>query len=137
MRSPRGEIPKTENERFALLVTQLTLFKSMAATASSANPFTLPVVAAVMKHMNSDHSADSLLIVKAFGGEPNATSATMSGMDGEAIEFDAIVNGSSKKVRVAWSHPLTERAQIRPEVVRMYREACKLLGVTPREEAKH
>lgn len=90
-----------------------------------------------MRHMNADHANDSLLIVKALGGESTATSATMSGMDGEAIEFDAVVNGVTKRVRIPWSSPLTERAQVRPEVVRMYREACARLGVAPREEAKH
>lgn len=90
-----------------------------------------------MRHMNNDHVHDSLLIVKALGNEPEAASAEMSGMDGEAIEFQAVVGGQNKKVRVPWSQPLTERAQVRPEVVRMYREACTRLGVAPREEAKH
>ena len=90
-----------------------------------------------MRHMNNDHAADSLLIVKALGNEPSATAASMSGIDSEAIEFLATVGGASKKVRINWSAPLTERAQVRPEVVRMYREACSRLGVVPREEAKH
>ena len=90
-----------------------------------------------MKHMNNDHAPDSLLIVQALGHEPSATAALMSGMDGEAILFDATVNGEPKRVRIPWSTPLTERAQVRPEVVRMYREACTRLGVAPRVETKH
>lgn len=110
---------------------------STTSAPSSANPFAPPVVAAVMRHMNSDHAHDSLLIVKALGNEPSATAAEMSGMDGEAIEFVATVDGAAKRVRISWSQPLSERAQVRPEVVRMYRDACARLGVAPREEAKH
>jgi putative heme iron utilization protein len=83
--------------------------------------------------MNADHAADNVLICRALGGRPGATAAVMTGMDGEGIDFIAVVDGREVPVRVPFSRPLTERAEVRPEVVRMYREACAALGVAPRQ----
>lgn len=91
-------------------------------------PFTAEVVEAVRRHMNEDHAADGLLICQALGGQPSASAATMSGMDGAGIDFVATVNGEPVAVRVPFSRPLAARAEVRPEVVRMYREACVALG---------
>ncbi|GAA2796821.1 DUF2470 domain-containing protein [Saccharopolyspora taberi] len=104
---------------------------------SKPNPFDQQVVDAVVRHMNEDHAADSLLIVRALGGLPEATSATATGVDGEAISFDAQAGEGGVEVRIPWSRPLTERAEIRAEVVRMHREACDILGVPPRTGGDH
>lgn len=101
------------------------------------NPFSQQVIDAVMNHMNLDHTDDSLLIVKSLGGQPNATAAQMSGMDADAIEFTATIDGADRTVRVPWSERLTERPQVRVEVTRMYHEACAALGITPREAGEH
>jgi putative heme iron utilization protein len=98
----------------------------------TAEPFTSDVVAAVRRHMNDDHVEDSLLICRALGGVPDATAAEMVGMDAEGIDFAATVDGQPTAVRLAWSHRLDDRAQVRPEVIRMYREACESLGIAPR-----
>ena len=52
-------------------------------------------------------------------------------------DFEATVEGRPVTVRVPWSKPLTERPEIRLEVVRMYTEACAILGVTPRGAQEH
>ncbi len=101
------------------------------------NPFSQDVIDAVRDHMNLDHEGDSLLIVQSLGERPQATAATMSDMDGDAIEFDATIDGASEKVRVAWSERLTERGQVRVEVTRMYHDACAKMGIAPREAAEH
>lgn len=93
------------------------------------------VVAGVMKHMNEDHPADSLVICQALGGRPQAASAVVTGLDRDAIEFLVVVGGGTQTLRLPWSHRLGERAQIRAEVVRMYRESCEALGIPVREEA--
>ena len=98
----------------------------------SAQPFTSDVVAAVRRHMNDDHVEDSLLICRALGGVPNATAAEMVGMDAEGIDFAATVSGHPTAVRLAWSRRLSDRSQVRPEVIRMYREACEASGIAPR-----
>ena len=94
------------------------------------DPFPPEVVAQIMRHMNDDHAADSLLIVRALGGRPDATVVRMSGMDADGIDFT--VAGESVPVRVPFAYRLSERAEVRREVVRMYQEACAALGVSAR-----
>ncbi|MFC3998665.1 DUF2470 domain-containing protein [Nocardiopsis sediminis] len=102
-----------------------------------ASPFPPEVVRAVTAHMNDDHADDTLLICRALGGRPDAESARMTGLDGAGGDYVAVVGGAEVPVRIPWSEPLTERAQIRREVVRMYREACRRLGLAPRGETEH
>ncbi|MEV0454371.1 biliverdin-producing heme oxygenase [Catellatospora methionotrophica] len=99
------------------------------------NPFPPEVVAQIMRHMNGDHAADSLLICQAALPEParpDATAAVMSGMDHRGIEFQAVIKGVETPIRVPFAQELTERAQVRVEVTRLYREACALLGLPAR-----
>lgn len=99
-----------------------------------ADPFSPEVVAAIMAHMNGDHAADNLVIVRALGGVPEAEHARMSGMDATGIDFDVTVGAVGERqvpVRLAWSQPLTERSQVRPEVVRLYERAVALTGHSP------
>ncbi|GLY21889.1 DUF2470 domain-containing protein [Micromonospora sp. NBRC 101691] len=93
------------------------------------------VVAAVTRHMNDDHADDCRLICQGLGGQPRATEARMSGMDDEAMEFVATVDGAPVPVRIPFRSRLTERRQIRAEAAWMYREACGKLGITPRADA--
>ncbi len=109
----------------------------MSRSDGTEDPFTPDVVAAVMRHMNDDHADDSLLIVRALGGAPTASTARMGGMDPEAIEFTAVVDGSDVVVRVPWGAPITERRQVRAEVTRMYQDACAALGIEPRPAGEH
>lgn len=95
--------------------------------------FSADVVAAIMRHMNVDHAEDSVLICQALGSQPKTVQARMTGMDDLAIDFQATVDGGEVAVRIPWSQQLTERAQVRVEVVRMYQEACSALGVEPRD----
>ncbi|WP_232677269.1 DUF2470 domain-containing protein [Nocardioides sp. R-C-SC26] len=85
-------------------------------------------VTAVLAHMNDDHTDDSLLIARAFG-VPGATSSTMTGFDGEGGVWD--VDGQT--VRIGWpAGPITERAEVRREIVALYDAACERLGLEPR-----
>lgn len=95
------------------------------------NPFSPEVVAQIMRHMNGDHAADSVLICRAFGGQPEASAAVMSGMDADGIDFDVTVNGSVTPCQVPFGYRLTERPQVRAEVTRLYHEARALLGLPP------
>ncbi|MCF6472520.1 DUF2470 domain-containing protein [Nonomuraea sp. MG754425] len=94
-------------------------------------PFTAAAVEAIKRHMNDDHAGDALLIVRALGGRPAAQNAMTSDVDAEAITFT--IDGG-ERVRVPWGETLTERAQVRQAVVRLYREACEKLGVPARGE---
>ena len=93
--------------------------------------FAPEVIDAVCAHMNDDHTEDSLRIVQAFA-RPSATAAVMSGLDGDAGVWTTTVDGADEDVRVPWpAAPITERAEIRREVVALYEWACKELGLEP------
>jgi heme oxygenase len=95
------------------------------------SPFTPEVIGQIMGHMNDDHAADSLLIVRAFGGRPGATGARMSGMDANGIDFVVTVGDAEEQARVPFSGRLTARPQVRAEVTRMYHDARAELGLPP------
>ncbi|WP_221470459.1 biliverdin-producing heme oxygenase [Allocatelliglobosispora scoriae] len=97
-------------------------------STASADPFTPDVVAQIAHHMNSDHAADNVLIVRAFGGHPAATSAVMSGLDATGIEFE--IDGGAI-ARVPFGTTLTARPQVRGEVTRLFHEAQAVLGIKP------
>jgi hypothetical protein len=84
--------------------------------------FPQDVVEAVLSHMNADHVDDSIAIVHA-NGAPNATSASMTGIDGEAGTWSVTEQGSDRVLRVPWTAPITERAEIRREIVRLHTAA--------------
>jgi heme oxygenase (biliverdin-producing, ferredoxin) len=109
-------------------------------------PFTPEVVGAITRHMNEDHAADSLLIVRMIGGLPEATAAVMTGLDATGADFACWVDervagqadghadgqaGQPLVVRIPWSERLTERAQVRAEVVRLYGEARRRAAARP------
>lgn len=96
--------------------------------------FDANVIDAVTGHMNGDHPEDNLLIVRAFG-HPNATASTMVGLDSLAGVWKVEEAGAEHEVRIEWpSGEITERPEIRREVVVLYKAACEKLGVPAREE---
>lgn len=101
-------------------------------TDSPPDPFSPEVVSAIARHMNDDHADDNVTICRGIGGQPATTAATMTGMRTEGIVFEAVVDGEPTEVVVPWSEPITERAQVRTEVVRMHTEASEALGLPPR-----
>lgn len=96
--------------------------------------FDADVVAAVLHHMNDDHLDDNLLIARAFG-HPDADSAVMTGLDDLGGQWNYTVTGNDHELSVPWSTRITERPEIRREVVVLYDAACARLGVEPRPHA--
>lgn len=94
--------------------------------------FTSDTIDAVTSHMNGDHPEDNLVIVRAFG-RPDADSAEMTTLDGSGGTWTAHVGDSTVTVVVPWSVPISERAEIRREIVVMYSAACDRLGLPQRE----
>ncbi|QNE48222.1 DUF2470 domain-containing protein [Glaciihabitans sp. INWT7] len=94
------------------------------------------VVAAVLSHMNSDHADDNLLIARAFA-DPAAAACTMTSLDGEAGYWSYVVERTGgrheRDLRMPWAAAITERAEIRREIVSLYDQAHARLGTTPRE----
>lgn len=98
------------------------------------NTFEPAVVSAVLGHMNADHHDDNLLIARAFGPSRDITGARMSGFDGNGGEWETTdATGTTSAVVVAWlAGPISERAEVRREIVALYDAACERLGVAPR-----
>ena len=98
--------------------------------------FSDEIVTAVLAHMNGDHPDDSLLIARAFG-HPDAVSATMIGLDSDAGHWvysigAASIDDTEHDLRVPWSVTISERPEIRREIVVLYDAACAKLGIEPR-----
>lgn len=91
------------------------------------NPFEPKVIAAICHHMNTDHAADTLVICRGAGGRRGAESARMTGFDGEGADFAVVAGGAEVTVRIAWAVPLSERAEVRPEIVRLFTESKAML----------
>jgi hypothetical protein len=87
----------------------------------------------VLGHMNADHTDDNLLIARAFG-DGDALSATMTGFDGDGGEWDVVgADGATSSLRVSWpGGAITERREVRREIVALYDAACDRLGVEAR-----
>lgn len=90
-------------------------------------------LAGVLGHMNDDHTDDNTLIVRAFGPADSA-SATMTAFDGDGGTWIAVrENGETAPVQVPWpGGPITERREVRREIVALYDAACAVLGVPAR-----
>ena len=94
--------------------------------------FSPDIVNAVLAHMNGDHLDDNLLIAQAFG-DRDAETSQMVDLDENEGTWVFTVAGDQRMLDVPWpGGPITERAEIRREVVVLYENACAVLGVTPR-----
>lgn len=99
-----------------------------------AHTFDDGILSAVLHHMNSDHSDDNLLVARAFGADPSPAGATMTGFDGDGGDWSvSSAAGDTSALRVPWpGGPISERAEVRREIVALYDEACARLGIEPR-----
>jgi hypothetical protein len=94
--------------------------------------FSDEIVAAVIGHMNDDHTDDNLLIARAFGNEA-ASASTMTTLDHLGGTWTYDLDGAEHELSVPWpGGEIRERPDIRLEVVKLYDSACQRLGVTPR-----
>lgn len=91
-------------------------------------------LAGVLGHMNNDHTDDNILITRAFSGLADVIDAEMTGFDGDGGEWRVTTaDGTEEVVRIPWpGGPITERREVRREVVALYDGACERLGVAPR-----
>lgn len=91
------------------------------------------VIEAILAHMNDDHEADNLAIVRA-NGQPDATSARMSGLDQRQGFWVATSADGEHEVAVTWPEPLTDRKSVRLQVVKVYDQALAALGLPARTQ---
>ena len=94
--------------------------------------------AGVLGHMNGDHAEDNLLITRAHAPsdvEPaDIVGAVMTDLDGDTGTWVAtLVGGREVEVTVPWpGAPISERPHLRREIVALYDESCRRLGIEPR-----
>ena len=81
--------------------------------------------------MNDDHNDDNLLIARAFANV-DATSSIMTSLDEKGGTWAYTADGEDHSVTVPWSTEISERAEIRREIVVLYDDACDKLGIEPR-----
>lgn len=94
--------------------------------------FSSDVVDAVLSHMNDDHRDDNALIVRAFSGR-DPEHAQMTDLDGRGGTWRYGFEGEEHELHVPWpAGEITERPEIRREIVVLYDAACEKLGVEPR-----
>ena len=105
--------------------------RERARYGGSVSIFPPEIVAAVLHHMNDDHLDDNLLIARAFG-ESQATSSVMKSLDGSGGTWAYSGPTGEHELTVPWSTEISERAEIRREIVVLYDTACARLGITPR-----
>jgi hypothetical protein len=84
--------------------------------------------------MNDDHRDDNLLIARAFGN-PDATAATMTTLDNLGGTWVYTAGDAEHDLTVPWSGEISERPEIRREIVVLYDAACERLGLEPRPHA--
>ncbi|MFT4211073.1 MAG: DUF2470 domain-containing protein [Microbacterium sp.] len=99
-----------------------------------AHTFDEEALTGVLRHMNADHTGDNLLIARAFGTVPDPIAARMVGFDGDGGDWVvALADGGEAPLRVPWpGGAITERREVRREIVALYDAACARLGVEPR-----
>lgn len=96
--------------------------------------FDADALAGVLGHMNTDHLDDNLLIARAFSPLPDVVRAEMTGFDGDAGQWHVqLADGTEDVLRVAWpGGSISERREVRREIVALYDAACERLGIEPR-----
>ncbi|MGO2748025.1 DUF2470 domain-containing protein [Microbacterium sp.] len=103
-----------------------------------AHIFDSDVVAAILRHMNGDHTDDNMLIARAFASPSDLpiTDAVMTDLDGDGGIWQITRAGIPEELRVPWpGGAIDERPAVRREVVALYDAACAKLGVAPRPHA--
>ncbi|MGV8885861.1 MAG: DUF2470 domain-containing protein [Microbacteriaceae bacterium] len=89
------------------------------------------IIAAVLHHMNDDHPEDSLLIARAFG-HTDAADSVMTGLSSDGGTWRYNLAGSEIDLTLMWTAPISQRAEIRREIVVLYDSACAKLGIVAR-----
>ncbi|GGI07742.1 DUF2470 domain-containing protein [Egicoccus halophilus] len=80
-------------------------------------------VQAIVGHLNADHAEDTLLLCRTLGGVERATAARATGVDVDGLDVRATTPSGEVRVRLPFAARVTERAQVRTEVVALYDRA--------------
>lgn len=89
-----------------------------------AHQFAPDVVEAICTYMN-DASMEATLGAIAEKARPELAGkrALLVGFDGEAMDLEVASDSGPELVRVAWTRPITERAEVREQLFALYERA--------------
>ncbi len=96
--------------------------------AASSDPLA-SVAPGLVSHLSNDQGGSLVLLCRAFGGQPNATSANLSGIDQYGMDLMVVTPHGRESVRLSFSHPITTPEEVRKELMIMARGARFKLGV--------
>ncbi|MFJ3383115.1 MULTISPECIES: DUF2470 domain-containing protein [unclassified Curtobacterium] len=86
-------------------------------------PFDAEARRAILRHMNTDHALDNLVIARA-NGAATAVAATMTEIDAIAgVWLAQLDDGDVEHVIVPWTTPLTDRRSARVQIVEVHSAA--------------
>ena len=97
--------------------------------------FTEAVSAAVIAHMNEDHSDANLDYARGLGACPEAISAILLKINRLGIVLQATTSDEVKTIPVKFPEPLESQDQIRPALINLLTEARKSLD--PANQSPH
>ena len=132
---PTAAMPPTTTHRMMSIMADPFLDAATSLPAAGATvvrvSFPAETVAAVLHHMNDDHRDDNVTIVRGHV-EPDAVTATMTGFDGTSGTWSYTVGDELLTATIPWGITITERHEIRREIVELYDVAAEKLGLPPR-----
>lgn len=91
-----------------------------AYRAATADPL-VEAVQYITAHMNDDHADANLTFVQRLAGLPEATGASMVGVDRYGMTFQVVTPDRPRLARVAFPEPLTAAEQAEPSVIGLLR----------------
>ena len=94
--------------------------------------FSPEIVQAILGHMNGEHAKDNLVIVRAFS-EDEPIEARMVDFDENGGVWEYSTDASEGELRIPWSTTISDRADVRREIVALYDRAAERLGLPARE----
>lgn len=85
-----------------------------------------PVADGIVEHMNEDHGEANLMYAHVLAGLPEATGATMSGVDRYGVTLDVVLADGNRTARVAFPEALNSADEVRPAVIELLTKARSL-----------
>jgi hypothetical protein len=90
-----------------------------------AHQFEPDVIAAICNYMNDASMRANLTeIVKALSSDDDITEATMIRFDGDGFDVDIAKNGDTSVARFPWSRPVTQRGEVREQLLLLFERAA-------------
>jgi len=91
----------------------------------------------ISRHVNGEHTENLIEYLRAFSEVQDATDATMTAVDRDGFDIEAVTPQGVRTARIPWGKRLERREQAREEMVRMTVEAKAKLGLAPIEIQEH